>query len=102
MTDNRNFINIEVNSETYRSLLDSGTMTGARIADMFKGRLRVSSTRLRTATSNKLQALGNLSIKIKIEAESDRIHFRVALFEQELILGMDFCKLFKINVRFGR
>ena len=47
LVDNRNFINIEVNGETYRALLDPGatlSLAGARIADRFKGRLRESST----------------------------------------------------------
>ena len=47
LVDNGNFINIEVNGETYRPLLDPGatlSIAGARIADRFKGRLRESST----------------------------------------------------------
>ena len=39
LVDNRNFINIEVNGETYRAFLDPGatlSLAGARIADRFK------------------------------------------------------------------
>ena len=77
LVDNGNFINIEING-TYRALLNPGTtlsLAGARIADRFKGRLRESSTRVRTATGNVSQPLGNLPIMVEIDGKSEKINF---------------------------
>ena len=79
------------------------SIAGARIAYRFKGRLRESSTRVHTTRSNVSQELGYLHIIIEINTRSKRIKFRtVADPDQELILEMDFCKLFNIDVRLGR
>ena len=106
LSDNRNFINIELNGRTYWALLNPGatlSLAGARKVDRLKGRLRESLTQVRAVTGNVSQALGNLPNIIEIDAKSKKMNFRaVAELDQKVILEIDFCKLFNIDVRHGR
>ena len=62
-----------------------------------------TSTRVRTATGNVTRALGNLPLKVEVDDKSELIVFRaIAELEQELISGMDFCRLFDVDTRLGR
>ena len=57
-----------------------------------------TSTRVRTATGNVTRALGNLPLKVEVDGISEKIIFRaIAELEQELILGMDFCRFFDVG-----
>ena len=61
-----------------------------------------TSTRVRTATGNATPALGNLPLTVEVDSKSERITFRaIAELEQELILGMDFCRLFDFDTHLG-
>ena len=70
---------------------------------MFEYRMVDTSTRVRTATGNATPALGNLPLTVEVDSKSERITFRaIAELEQELILGMDFCRFFDVDTRLGR
>ena len=103
LVDNRNFINIAVNGETYRALLYPGatlSLAGARIAYRFKGRIRESFTRVRTAMGNVSQALGNLPIMVGIDGKN---RFPCCSGARRGAYSRDgFCKLFNKDVRLGR
>ena len=104
--DNRNFIKILIGGRQYRALLDPGatlSLVGPEVAQQFEDRMVETSTRVRTATGNVTRALGNLPLNVKVDGNSKKIVFRaIAELEQELILGMDFCRLFDVDTRLGR
>ena len=104
--DNRNFIRIIVGGRQCRVLVDPGgtlSLVGPEVAHQFKDRMRETSTRVRTATGNVTRALGNLPLKVEVDGNSKKIVFRaIAELEQELILRMDFCRLFDVDTRVGK
>ena len=61
------------------------------------------SARVRTATGNVTPALSNLPLTVEVDSKSGHITFQaITEPEQELILGIDFCRLFDIDTRLGR
>ena len=105
-TDNRNFIKISINGRTFKALLDPGatlSLAGPRLAEDFVDKMTETNTRVRTATGNVTCALGNLPLTIEVEGRTECVVFRViAELEQDLILGMDFCRRFDVDTRLGR
>ena len=90
--DNRNFITVSVNGAVL-------SLAGPGLAHRHADRLLPSSTRVRTATGGVTPALGNLPIIIDVNGRCEKIEFRtVAELENELILGMDFFKLFDVDL----
>ena len=62
-----------------------------------------TSTQVRTAMGNVTRALCNLLLKVEVDGKSELIVFRaISELEQELILGIDFCRLFDVDTRLGR
>ena len=99
--DNRRFIKIVIGGRQYRALLDPGatpSLVGSDITKRFEDRTVDTSTRVRTATGNVTLALGNFPLTVEVASKSERITFRaIAELEQELTLGMDFCRLFDVD-----
>ena len=105
LSENRNFLTVMLAGEKYRALLDPGAMislVGPKISERFRSRLQPSSTMIRAVTGAISKVLGALEVHIEIDSRIKRVNFRAtADLDQEMILGMDFCKDFGFELKLG-
>ena len=106
MEENRNFIGLELGGQSYKALVDPGAMlplVGPAVAARFNDRLETSNTPIRTVTGGVTRVLGTLKVMLEIDGTSKALPMKaVPNLDQGIILDMDFCKLFKLDVRLGR
>ena len=106
MKENRNFIGLELGGQSYKALFDPGAMlslVGPAVAARFSDRLEDSNTAIRTVTGGVTRVLGTLKVMLEIDGVSKALPMNaVPNLDQEIILGMDFCRLFDVGARLGR
>ena len=92
--ENRPFIEIVLGAESYRALLDSGTMVslaGPRVIDRYANRLKQSTIVVISVTGNVYQIVGELRVSLEVRGYISTLSFKAMQgIEHELILGMDF------------
>ena len=73
------------------------------MAARFDDRLETSNTAIRTVPGGVTRVLGTLKVMLKIDGTSKALPMKaVPNLDQDIILGMDFCKLFDVDARLGR
>ena len=91
---------------SYRALFDPGAMlslVGPGVASRFEDRLQESSTAVRNVTGGITKVLGVLNVMIEIDHHAAPLPMKALHnLDQEIILGMDFCKLFNVDAQLGR
>ena len=104
--ENRNFIAVQLGGQTYKVLFDSGAMlslVGPRVAGRFKDRLEDSSTAVRNVTGGITRVMGLLNVMLEVNHLAKPLPMKALHnLDQEIILGMDFCKLYDIDAQLGR
>ena len=104
--DNRNFITVAVGGHFCRALLDPGatiSLVNSDIAERYRDRLKSCNTLVRTVTGKVSRALGVLDATLEIDGHVENIKFKaIPELEQQMILGMDFCRAFDCDTRLGR
>ena len=74
-----------------------------QIAERFPNRLKSSNALVNTVTGKVSKVVGVLDIALEIDGHIEKVEFKaISELEQEMILGMDFCRTFKCDTRLGR
>ena len=104
--ENRNFIAVQLGGQMYRALFDPGVMlslVGPQVAERFEDRLEHSVTAVRTVTGGITRVMGVLNVRLEIDHQAKPLPMKALHnLDQEIILEMDFCKLFDVDAQFGR
>ena len=106
LTENRNFLSIVLAGVRYRALLDPATMislVGPKVAERLRARLEPNNTLIQTVTGKLCKVLGAFEVNIELESVVRKIQFKAfGDLEQEIILGMDFCRDFDFEIKLGQ
>ena len=90
----------------YRALFDPGAMlslVGPQVAERFEDRPEDSVTAVRTVTGGITRVMGVLNVMLEIDYQAKPLPMKTLHnLDQEIILGMDLCKLFDVDAQFGR
>ena len=104
--ENRNFITIQLGGQTYKALFDPGAMlslVGPRVAERFEDRLEDSATAVRNVSGGITRIMGVLNVMLEIDHQAKPLPMKALHnLDQEIILGMDFCKAFDVDAELGR
>ena len=104
--ENRNFIAVQLGGQTYKALFDPGAMlslVGSRVAECFEDRLEDSSTAVQNVTRGITRVMGVLNVMLEIDHIAKPLPMKALHnLDQEIILGMDFCKLYDVDTQLGR
>ena len=104
LTNNRNFIRVEVAGVKYKALYDTGvqiTIVGSKLANAFRGRLQGNQKYIKMPpTLIKSKTLGYLDVTVEIDGHSKNMRWRVANYLDDVImLGANFKNLWHIDSR---
>lgn len=104
--DNRNFLTLTLGGEEYKTLLDPGatlSLIGPRVVEKFKDKLKKNNSFIKTATGKISKTLGVLDTVFEIEGISRKISLKgMEELDYDIILGMDFCLSFDVDIRLGK
>ena len=104
--ENRNFITIKLGGISYKALFDPGaslSLVGPKIAERFEHRMQKSDTCIKNVNGGVTRTLGTIKVVFEVEGMTESIEFKaVHNLDQEIILGMDFCRKFDCDTRLGR
>lgn len=103
--DNRQYLTVDLAGERYRALVDPGatiSLVGERITERFKERLTPSITSISTPLGDESKPRGDLKLSLDVGGITG-MHTFVAMptLSQEMILGMDFCIRWQIELTFS-
>ena len=103
--ENRHFMKVEMGGEDYVALYDPGsqiTIVGPRIAERFKSRIEGSASYIKAPLASKplTKTMGYLSVSVGIGSENESMKWKAVEFlSHDMMLGMDFKKLWRIEER---
>ena len=101
MKDERQFLQIVIESTPYRALLDPAamvTLVGRKVADRFRDRLQGSGTHIRTIIGQTWAVEGLLRLSLDVARVSGTLIARATAIPcHDVVLGIDFCKEFEIE-----
>ena len=104
--ENRHYITVSLGGVNYKALFDPGaclSLVGPKIAERFKQRLRESGTCIKNVNGGVTPTLGVMKVMLEVEGVTDTVDLKaVHNLDQEMILGMDFCRTFDCDTRLGR
>ena len=99
----RRYLSLTIGSKVYPALLDSGaTCSLARppLVERFADRLKSSNSRVQSVNKKASKIIRVLPVMLEVDGQSECIKFKaVDDAEQQIILGMDFCKAFGIGIK---
>lgn len=87
-------------------MLDPGatiSVVGPQLAQRFRNRLELADSSLKVATGQISQILGTLKIKLDMAGCIDNLTVKaVTDVRHEIILGMDFGRIWNVKLQFGK
>ena len=105
LTENRNFLTMILAGKSFRALLDTGavlSIVGSRVAECVQERFQPSDIVVRAVIGKVGSVLGALNVHLKIDSIVRKIQVKAVLeLEQDIILGMAFCKSFNVEIKTG-
>ena len=79
------------------------SLVGPAVAAKFEDRLEESNAAIRTVMGGITRVLGTLKVMLEIDGMARSLLMKaVPNLDQDIILGMDFCRLFDVDARLGR
>ena len=100
--DNRLYLTIELEGRPYRALFDPGatcSLIGPSLAKRFAAHLLPSTPQIRAFDGSICKIAGILPLTLEIDEIERRIDFRaVPEIQQEMLMGTEFCKTFKLSL----
>ena len=99
----RSYLSLTIGGKVYPALLDSGatcSLAGPPLVERFADRLKSSNSWVQSVKKKGSKIIGVLPVMLQVDARSECIKFKaVDDAEQQIILGMDFCRAFGIGIK---
>ena len=102
-TENRNFLKVKLGNREYKALYDPGatiSLVNATIAEEFRDRIEPAESVVESAMGTAYKCLGKLKVKMVIDGVIRDLNVTALdCIKHDIILSMDFIKLFDIETR---